>query len=201
MVRMFAAAAVAALVAGSIQPAQAGSRFWFSFFEPNYDTYYAGPEFIPEPDYYYIPRHRHRAVEDPYVYEPDPSYQDYEPVYRPHRKQKLSSVQRKARIRHDLGLTAAKATPIKYRAAVVAQAPAPAKKTQVASVALPKKAAGASISCDKATSIVAGYGFGNIKTADCEGKDYAFNATRSGAPYLIRMSATTGELTEVKKLQ
>jgi hypothetical protein len=198
MVRMYAVAAAAALIAGSIQPAEAGSRFWFNFFEPSYDTYYAGPEFIPEPDYEYVPRQRHRVVEDPYLYEPDPYYNDYEPVYRPHRKRTLSSAERKARIRHDLALTAAKPVPVRYRAAVAAP---PAKKTQVASVAPLKKPSANSITCGKAASIVADYGFSNIKTADCEGKDYAFNATRGGAPYLIRMSAATGELTEVKKLQ
>lgn len=197
MVRMFAVAAAAALIAGSIQPAEAGSRLWFNFFEPNDDTYYAGPEFIPEPDYYYVPRQRHRVVEDPYLYEPDPEYDTYEPVYRPHKKQKLSRAERKARIKHDLGLTAAKVVPVKKQAAVAVLT----KKTQVASVAPSKKPATKSITCNKATSIVSDYGFSNIKTADCEGKDYAFNATRGGAPYLIRMSAATGELTEVKKLQ
>jgi hypothetical protein len=197
MLRVLAAAGTAVLLAGSIQPAEAGSRLWFNFFEPDYDTYYAGPEFIPEPDYYYIPRHRHRVVEDPYLYEPDPSYDDYEPVYRPHKKQRLSSAERKARIKHDLALTSAQAVPVKRQAAIVA----PIKKTQVASVAPPKKPASKPMTCDKATSIVADYGFSNIKAADCEGKDYAFNATRGGAPYLIRLSAATGELTEVKKLQ
>jgi hypothetical protein len=197
VVKMLRILAAAALVAGSIQPVQAGSRIWFNFFEPSYDTYYAGPEFIPEPDYYYVPRHRHRVVEDPYLYEPDPVYDDYEPVYRPHKKSKLSSSQRKARIKHDLALTAAKAPQFKNRAAVVA----PLKKIRAASVAPLKKPATKSIACDKASSIVADYGFSNIKTADCEGKDYAFNATRGGAPYLIRMSAASGELTEVKKLQ
>jgi hypothetical protein len=60
-----------------------------------------------------------------------------------------------------------------------------------------KKSAG--ISCDKATKIVSDYGFTEVKPTTCTGKVYAFNATRDGKPFAIKMSAASGELTEVKK--
>jgi hypothetical protein len=64
-----------------------------------------------------------------------------------------------------------------------------------------KKKTAAALSCDKATAIVAGYGFATVKAEDCQGQVYAFNATRDGKNYAIKLSALSGELTEVKKLQ
>jgi hypothetical protein len=71
-------------------------------------------------------------------------------------------------------------------------APQPRIKKPVA-----KKASG--ISCDKATRIVSDYGFTQVKATSCKGKVYAFNALRDGKPFTIKVSAASGELTEVKK--
>jgi hypothetical protein len=57
------------------------------------------------------------------------------------------------------------------------------------------------ITCEKATSIVAGYGFKSVKPASCVGRVYAFNAIRDGADYTVRLDAASGELTEVKKVK
>ncbi|MFL5260495.1 MAG: hypothetical protein ACJ8AS_12140 [Hyphomicrobiales bacterium] len=55
------------------------------------------------------------------------------------------------------------------------------------------------VSCDKAKKIVSDYGFTQVEPKSCEGKVYAFSARRDGKPFSIKMSAASGELTEVKK--
>lgn len=62
-----------------------------------------------------------------------------------------------------------------------------------------KATAGGGMSCDKAQKIVSGYGFTGISSKVCQGQVYEFNATRDGKTFLIKMSAASGELTEVKK--
>ena len=66
-----------------------------------------------------------------------------------------------------------------------------------------KKTASAApgMSCDKAGEIVSGYGFTSVKPTTCTGQVFAFNATRSGKAYVIKLSSASGELTEVKKVQ
>jgi hypothetical protein len=81
----------------------------------------------------------------------------------------------------------------------------PAAKSQAQKKAAPadqtaKAAAATGLSCDKAASVVAGYGFTGVTPASCGGKTYAFNATRDGKFFAIKLNAANGELTEVKKL-
>ncbi|QIG46941.1 hypothetical protein G5V57_03760 [Nordella sp. HKS 07] len=57
----------------------------------------------------------------------------------------------------------------------------------------------AAISCSKAGEIVSGYGFKSVKQVTCSGKVYAFNATRDGKPFSVKLNSSSGELTEVKK--
>ncbi|WP_373505966.1 hypothetical protein [Aestuariivirga sp.] len=57
-----------------------------------------------------------------------------------------------------------------------------------------------SLSCEKAGSIVSGYGFSSVKAESCKGKIYAFNASRGGKAFAIKLDPASGELTEVKKL-
>ena len=64
----------------------------------------------------------------------------------------------------------------------------------------PSKAAPAGLSCDKASSVVSGYGFSSVTPSSCSGKVYAFNATRDGKSFAIKLDPKSGELTEVKKL-
>ena len=80
----------------------------------------------------------------------------------------------------------------------VAKQPVVASKP--ASPVKPATTAGAGMSCDKAVSIVSGYGFSGVKPDSCKGKVYAFNATRDGRNFAIKFNAASGELTEVKKL-
>jgi outer membrane biosynthesis protein TonB len=62
-------------------------------------------------------------------------------------------------------------------------------------------ASSAAMTCDKATGIVSGYGFASVTPKTCSGDTFAFNASRGGKSYEIKLSAATGELTEVKKLR
>lgn len=63
-----------------------------------------------------------------------------------------------------------------------------------------KTASAAGLSCDKATSVVSGYGFSNVTASSCKGKVYAFSAVRDGNAFTIKLDPASGELTEVKKL-
>ena len=83
-------------------------------------------------------------------------------------------------------------------AATASVAPPPATPPKPVASA-PKSAAG--LSCDKAASIITGYGFSAVKPKTCAGKVYAFNASRDGKPFAIKLDSGSGELTEVKKLQ
>lgn len=63
-----------------------------------------------------------------------------------------------------------------------------------------KTASAAGLSCEKATSVVSGYGFSNVTPSSCKGKVYAFNAQRDGKSFAIKLDSASGELTDVKKL-
>lgn len=77
--------------------------------------------------------------------------------------------------------------------------PAPEASAKPKAEVAAKPAGG--LSCDKAASIISGYGFSAVKPKTCAGKVYAFNASRDGKPFTIKLDAGSGELTEVKKLQ
>jgi hypothetical protein len=52
----------------------------------------------------------------------------------------------------------------------------------------------AAISCEKAETIVAEFGFKQIKAELCIGENFEFHATRDGKPFLIEIKAANGEL-------
>lgn len=78
--------------------------------------------------------------------------------------------------------------------------PAKPAETGTAKKTTTKTAAAAPLSCEKATSVVTGYGFSSVTPSTCSGKVYAFNATRDGKSFAIKLDPANGELTEVKKL-
>ena len=91
----------------------------------------------------------------------------------------------------------------------VVKPPAKAAAKPSANPALPQKSAAANpakplaegpLSCEKATTVVSGFGFSSVEAASCAGKVYAFNAKRGGKSFAIKLDPTSGELTEVKKL-
>ena len=59
----------------------------------------------------------------------------------------------------------------------------------------------AGMSCDTASSIVGAYGFSDVKPANCTGQVYAFDGSRDGRAYTIKLNAASGELTEVRKVR
>jgi hypothetical protein len=85
-----------------------------------------------------------------------------------------------------------------------------AKPAQANSAAAPKPVANtaeaapspttSALSCGKAGTIIEGYGFSGVKPESCKGKIFAFNATRGGRTFAIKLDAASGELTEVRKL-
>ncbi len=75
----------------------------------------------------------------------------------------------------------------------------PAKKTEQKKSAV-KTVPASGLSCEKATSVVSGYGFSSVTPSSCKGKVYAFSAVRDGKSFAIKLDSASGELTEVKKL-
>lgn len=99
------------------------------------------------------------------------------------------------------------AVPPKRKTKAKAQPEQPAKKKKAAAKPAAKKEAPAApgkkpaaLSCEKAGSVVTGYGFSSVTPSRCEGKVYAFNAQRDGKSFAIKLDPASGELTEVKKL-
>lgn len=76
----------------------------------------------------------------------------------------------------------------------------PAKQDEKKKTAASKAPAASGLSCEKAGSVVSGYGFSGVTPSSCSGKVYAFNATRDGKSFAIKLDPASGELTEVKKL-
>lgn len=81
--------------------------------------------------------------------------------------------------------------------AAPASAALPQKTASAAAVTPP---AGGPLSCEKATEVVASYGFSSVEASGCSGKVYAFNAKRGGKSFAIKLNPASGQLTEVKKL-
>ena len=75
------------------------------------------------------------------------------------------------------------------------------EKKALSSTGKKTASAATAISCDKAEQIVSDYGFASVTPTTCTGQVFAFNATRSGTPYVIKLSSASGELTEVKKVE
>ena len=161
----------------SVGTAEAGWRWKLRYVDPypEYETYYPGPIYIPPPRYK-RQYERYSSYDDDYD-DFDPDY--YEPEYVPPKK-KMKKPQKSQKPAITKQKTAKK--PTTQKQATVPQA----KKT-------------GAISCDKASKIVAGYGFSAVKPSTCQGKEYAFAATRDGKNYVIKMSSANGELTQVQK--
>jgi hypothetical protein len=128
---------------------------------------------------YGTPRRAYRYYDD----EPEPRSQTRRARERERELQKRKERQKQIQKQKQKSKTAAK--PAK---------PAEPKKTAT------KTAAASGLSCEKATSVVTGYGFSSVTPSSCSGKVYAFNATRDGKAFAIKLNSANGELTEVKKL-
>ena len=197
--------AALAAIAGSlvtIADAEAGSRW--RFLHPGYYFYDPPPRDFYAYEYddeeFYDDDERPLAYYDPDDDYYEPRYEGEEPVYIAPKKKTKKTVKAdpvpKPVLKKSVATTQKKivtSTEPKAVASVEKKAVAPAEK---------KTAAAASgMSCEKAEKIVSGYGFTSVKPTTCSGQVFAFNATRSGKSYVIKLSSASGELTEVKKVQ
>lgn len=182
------------LLAGAMAPlpAEAGVRLTVSTWGvPYFETY--SPPYAP---------HWRRRVPPPDLYGSS-YYDDYgdqgfdESYYDPYYLPPSAPPQRLYARKHTYV-----AVP-KAKKSAVARNTAVKSATKVATASLTNKSESGkstSLSCDKATSIVTGYGFSGVTPKDCQGQVYEFGATRDGKKFLIKLSAASGELTDVKKV-
>jgi hypothetical protein len=150
-------------------------RHYYYYPEPYDEEYYASPYDDEEEDY-----------DAYYSYGPDDDY--YEPAPRqyaprPHKKSKTVTV----------------APQEEFAPAPLKIKKKPVSTTSATPVKPKTETKSASVSCDKARSIITGYGFGNIETKSCAGEVYSFAAVRGGKSFSVKVSALSGELTEVKR--
>ncbi len=196
--RIISAAALALMASTLLVPtsAEAGSRW--RFLNPGY--YFYDP---PPRDFYadeYDDDEYYQDDERPLTYyEPDddyyePRYEGEEPVYIAPKKKKTvkAAPAPKPVVKKSVASTEKK---------VVTSSVASVEKKVVMPAEKKTASATPGMSCDKAGQIVSGYGFTSVKPTACTGQVFAFNATRSGKAYVIKLSSASGELTEVKKVQ
>jgi len=199
LTRIISLAALAAITGTLFMPgaAEAGSRWRFLnpgyyFYDPPPRDFYAD-EYGDEEDYdddgrplaYYDP--------DDNYYEPRYRAEDDEPVY--------TAPKKKKRTANSVPAPVTKPVVKKSVAVTEKKAPITTEKKALASVETKAAPSTTGMSCDKAEKIVSGYGFTSVKPTTCTGEVFAFNATRSGKAYVIKLSSASGELTEVKKVQ
>ena len=173
-------------------PAEAHRRHYF-YGGNGYQTYYPGPEYIPADPYMRYFSDQYDAEQNGDAGDQSGDAQDdgfNDNYYQP----KLKSGGRKASPAQIESFT-------RRKTGGVEQASRSTGDTPTGSIGKPKPAAVKTITCDKASSIVQGYGFSAVKSTSCSGATYAFAATRDGKNYAIKLNAGSGELTEVRKVQ
>jgi hypothetical protein len=75
-----------------------------------------------------------------------------------------------------------------------------AKPKPVAAVAKSNPVSSKTIGCTAGAAVVTGYGFAGVKPKTCTGATYAYTAARSGKTYEIKLTAASGEIIDVRKL-
>jgi len=196
--RIISAAAFALMASTLLAPtaAEAGSRW--RFLNPGYYFYDPPPRDFYADDYddeeYYDDDERPLAYYDPDDDYYEPRYEGEEPVYIAPKKKKTvkAAPAPKPVVKKSVASTEKKA---------VTASVASVEKKAVTSAEKKTASAAPGMSCEKAGQIVSGYGFTSVKPTTCTGQVFAFNATRSGKAYVIKLSSASGELTEVKKVQ
>lgn len=121
----------------------------------------------------------------------DESYYEPEPAPPPKPKKKTVATPQKPAAGGNT------ASPKTAPSTLAAKPSVPLQKTAAAT---PGKPATSGMSCEKAASVITGYGFSAVTPASCAGKVYAFNAKRDGKSFAIKLDSASGELAEVKKL-
>ena len=200
--RIISTAAFALMASTLLMPtaAEAGSRW--RFLNPGY--YFYDP---PPRDFYadeYDDDEYYEDDERPLTYyEPDddyfePRYEGEEPVIAPKKKKKIIKAAPAPKPVEKKSVASAKKKAV---TSPETKSVASVEKKTVTSTEKKTASAASGMSCDKAGEIVSGYGFTSVKPTACTGQIFAFNATRSGKAYVIKLSSASGELTEVKKVQ
>jgi hypothetical protein len=199
MLSRIISAAVFALVASTLlvpTSAEAGSRW--RFLNPGYYFYDPPPRDFYADDYdddeYYEDDERPLTYYEPDKDYYEPRYEGEQPVYIAPKKKKTAKAvpATKPVVKKSVASTEKKAVTSSV-ASIEENAVMPAEKKTASATP--------GMSCDKAGEIVSGYGFTSVKPTTCTGQVFAFNATRSGKAYVIKLSSASGELTEVKKVQ
>jgi hypothetical protein len=207
LTRLISVAALAA-VAGifvTTNAAEAGSRWRLHYLNPYYYIYDPEPLYLYSSDYG-DEEYNDDDDEQPMAYYDPDDDEYYEPRYRgdeymgaPPKKKKVVSKAvpaPKPVIKKSVASSENKAVITTEKKSVVSS-----DEKEVASIEKKTVPTAGGMSCDKAGKIVSGYGFTSVKPTTCTGQVFAFNATRSGKAYTIKLSAASGELTEVKKVQ
>jgi hypothetical protein len=205
--RIISAAAFALAATTVLLPtaAEADSRWRFLnpgyyFYDPPPRDFYAYEYDDEDEDYYYDDDERPLAYYDPDEDYYEPRYRGEEPVYIAPKKKAKKTV-KAVPVPKPVAKKSMAATQKKAVTSTETKSVASVEKKAVAPLEKKTAAAASGMSCDKAGQIVAGYGFTSVKPATCTGQVFAFNATRSGKAYVIKLSSASGELTEVKKVQ
>lgn len=180
--------------------AESGSRW--RFLHPDYYFYNPPPRDFYADDFddeeYYEDDEQPLAYYDPDDDYYEPRYQGEEPVYIAPKKKKTVKA---APVPKPVAKKSVASTEKKTVTSTETKSLASVEKKAVASPEKKTASAAPGMSCDKAGEIVSGYGFTSVKPTTCTGQIFAFNATRSGKAYVIKLSSASGELTEVKKVQ
>ena len=202
LTRIISFAALAAITGTLFMPgvAEAGSRW--RFLHPGYYFYDPPPRDFYADEYgdeeYYEDDEQPLAYYDPDDNYYEPRYEGEEPVYIAPKKKKTvkAGPVTKPAVKNSVATTEKKAVVTTEKKAVTTT-----EKKVVVSAEKETVPANTGMSCDKAEKIISGYGFTSVKPTTCSGQVFAFNATRSGKAYVIKLSSASGELTEVKKVQ
>lgn len=177
---------------------------------PSHDRYYAGPDFVKRAPGlrlffgdYALTRQEFDAIygDDDDFDDFDESYYEPEAVTPRPAKKKTAPVQATKPAAAKDGVTTASVSKPEKTTAVPKAKPVTTSAATTSKATATGSTAAGGMSCDKAGSIISGYGFQSVKASSCAGKVYAFNATRDGKSFAIKLDAASGELTEVKKLQ
>ena len=123
------------------------------------------------------------------IYGEDPDFD--ERYYDPQQDVQEAPSKQKSKVVKPIEKPAAKTAAVTVKTA----ATEPASKIEAPA----EKTAGGALTCDKAGQIITGYGFTSVKPSACTGKIYAFDASRDGKSFAVKLDSTSGELTEVKK--
>jgi hypothetical protein len=177
---MFNRVLIAALSAGllasmPVGDAEAGHRFKNHWFYGNQDN---------QPPHYNRQFEKISPEEYERLYGDDFDETYYDPNYVPPVR-KVTPDKKKAAKSEPMARK--KATPLNASAQPTARKPELKSKT--------------ALSCDKASTIISGYGFSAIKASDCTSQVYSFDAARDGKSYAIKLNSASGELTEVRKVR